>query len=67
MHDTVGRRIARLRKTKNLTQTDLARILGISKSTLGMYEIGQREPDVDMFIKIAEFFDVTMDYLIVGK
>lgn len=64
---TFGERIAKLRKKKRLTQLELAKRLNISKSTLGMYEINKREPNFEMLIQLAEYFEVTLDYLIVGK
>lgn len=53
-----------LRKDKGLTQAGLSKILGVSPSTIGMYEQGRREPDSKMLIKTAEFFDVPAGYLI---
>lgn len=52
-----------LRVRENLTQEELATKLGISRSTIGMYETGKREPSfVDSEI-IADFFNVDMNYL----
>lgn len=53
-----------LRQEKNLTQADLSKILKISASAIGMYEQGRREPDNDTLSKIADFFDVSIDYLL---
>lgn len=64
---TFGKRLANLRKKKGLSQFELAKRLNISKSTLGMYEINKREPNFETLIQIAEYFEVTLDYLIVGK
>lgn len=55
-----------LRKSKNLTQGDLASILGISVSAISMYENGNREPDFETLEQIADFFNVDMNYLL-GK
>ena len=55
-----------LRAKKGITQTDLAKSLGISASAIGMYEQGRREPDSDTLIAIANYFQVTTDYLL-GK
>ena len=55
-----------LRAQKGITQTDLAKSLGVSASTIGMYEQGRREPDNETLIAIANFFRVTTDYLL-GK
>lgn len=47
-----------------LTQRELARILNISHSTLAMYELGKREPDFETIIRIADYFHVSVDYLL---
>lgn len=52
-----------LRKEYNLTQEQLAKMLSISKSAISMYELGQRSPDYDMLLKIAEVFNVDVNYL----
>ena len=59
--------LKRLRKEMKLTQAALAGKLGISPSTIGMYEQGRREPDSKMLIKIANLFGVSVDYLINSK
>lgn len=59
----LGKRIKNLREEKNLTQKDLAKKLNIANSTLSQYETGQRVPSDEVKIKIAEFFQVTLDYL----
>lgn len=53
-----------LRISHNLTQDDLAKKLQISRSTIGMYEKGAREPDFEALELIADFFDVDTDYLL---
>ena len=52
-----------LRKERGLTQQQLADKLGVSYSTVSMYERGNRRPDLEMMARIAEFFGVTMDHL----
>lgn len=52
-----------LRMKHKLTQKELSHILGVSESTVGMYERGQREPDFEMLEMIADYFNVDMDYL----
>ena len=54
----------RLRNSCGLTQAEMAEKLGISRSTIGMYETGAREPDFETLEKIADFFDVDIDYLL---
>lgn len=53
-----------LRKSNSLSQTDLASMLGISKSAVSMYEQGRREPDFEILGKIADIFQVDTDYLL---
>lgn len=54
----------RLRTSSGLTQAEMAEKLGISRSTIGMYETGAREPDFETLEKIADFFNVDTDYLL---
>lgn len=63
----LGDRICGLRKSKNLTQKELAKILNVSNTTLSQYENGIRVPSDDIKIKIANYFNVTLDYLLSGK
>ncbi|MCI5869728.1 MAG: helix-turn-helix domain-containing protein [Dorea sp.] len=53
-----------LRTSKAISQPELATRLGISKSAISMYEQGRREPDFDILRKIADFFQVDIDYLL---
>ena len=53
-----------LREAKGLTQDALARELCISRSSVGMYEKGAREPDFKTLELIADFFNVSIDYLL---
>lgn len=53
-----------LRTAKGLTQIELSKILKISRSTIGMYESGAREPDFETLELIADYFNVDTDYLI---
>ena len=59
-----GQNLKKLRTSKNLSQSKLSKILGISSSTIGMYEQGRRFPDQTILTKIADFFDVPTDYLL---
>ena len=54
----------RLRISSELTQSEMAQKLVISRSTIGMYETGAREPDFETLEKIADFFNVDIDYLL---
>lgn len=53
-----------LRTSRGFTQTEIAKAIGISRSTIGMYETGLREPDFETLEKIADFFNVDIDYLL---
>lgn len=53
-----------LRTERQLSQLELATRLGISKSAVSMYEQGRREPDFDILNKIADIFQVDVDYLL---
>lgn len=61
---TLGEKIALLRSQKKLTQERLAQALGISRASLAKYETNKNEPDLDTIRKIANFFDVSIDYLL---
>lgn len=52
-----------LRIESHLTQKELSHILGVSESTVGMYERNQREPSFEMLEAIADYFNVDMDFL----
>lgn len=60
----LGEIIRSLRATNGMTQKELADKLSISPSTIGMYEQGRREPDLDTISKIANVFNVTVGYLV---
>jgi HTH-type transcriptional regulator, competence development regulator len=60
----LGETIAKLRKEKGLSQYELADRLGFSRGKLSNYEQGSRQPDYDTLKKIADYFDVTIDYLL---
>lgn len=53
-----------LREDRNISRKELAAFLNISVSTLGMYEQGRREPNIDMLIKLADYFNVSLDFLV---
>lgn len=59
----INKRLIELRKKRKLSQQELSKRIGIARSTLAGYENNSREPDIDTLQKIADFFDVTLDYL----
>lgn len=58
-----GPRISELRESNNLTQEELAKNVGITRASLSHYETSRREPDFDTLTKIADYFQVSLDYL----
>lgn len=61
---TCGDKIAALREKRGLTQEDLASKIGISRASLSHYEKNRREPDYTTLTKLADFFHVSVDYLL---
>ena len=57
-------RLRELRKNKNINQQKLSNYLGYGYTAVANYESGRNEPAIDTLCKIAEYFDVTVDYLI---
>lgn len=57
-------RLKILRQQKDINQVDLGRIVGVGKTTISNYETGYSVPDLDTLIKLAEYFQVTTDYLL---
>lgn len=58
------KRLKHLRTINHLTQLELANMLNIERSTLSSYETGRRYPTLVILIRIADVFDVSVDYLI---
>ena len=56
-----------LRKKKGYSQLKVAMDLNISREALSYYENGKRSPDLEMLVKMSEYFNVSIDYLITGK
>lgn len=60
----IGRRIERLREELGIKQWELADALHIGRSTLSGYETNRRSPDLNTLCQMADYFDVTTDYLL---
>lgn len=56
--------IKELRSARNVTQRQLADAIGVSQQSVNKYENHNIEPDIDMLIRIADFFETSVDYLI---
>lgn len=61
---TFAMRLSSLRKTNNISQLELASNIGISDRTVGMWERGLSAPNAETAIKLADYFDVSIDYLL---
>lgn len=56
--------ITQLRVINNRSQTETAELLGIAQTTYAGYETGKYEPNIDMLMKIADLYNVSVDYII---
>jgi transcriptional regulator with XRE-family HTH domain len=60
----IGERLKLLREEKGLKQLDIAQMLGVSRTTYTQYETGKSEPDLTTVAKLADYFNVSLDYLL---
>lgn len=61
---TFGERLRDLREEKGISQKDLAEFLSLANSTVSQYEADKRDPDSSTLKKLADYFAVTLDYLL---
>lgn len=59
----IGDKLTYLRNSNNLSQAELAKKLNISRSSIGMFESNARTPTTDTLVRYAQFFNVSIDYL----
>lgn len=57
-------RLKELRKAKGISQLKLAMDLNMNQNTISRYETGEREPGINELIRIADYFNVSVDYLV---
>ena len=57
-------RLKEIRKEKGISQLKLAMDLNTNQNTISRYETGEREPGINELIKIADYFGVSIDYLV---
>lgn len=62
----IGERITELRKEKNISQSELASRLGVSRQAVSKWEQGQSSPDTVKLIQLAEIFSTEVEYLATG-
>ena len=63
---TIGDRIQNLRKTKGMSQEELADAIGVSRQAVSKWESEQAAPDLEKVIIMSDLFEVTTDYLLKG-
>ncbi|SPE76100.1 HTH-type transcriptional regulator ImmR [Flavobacterium columnare] len=61
---SIGSRIIILRKEKNWSQVELAKQINASREIISRYERNESQPSIDMIVKMANAFDVTVDFLL---
>ncbi|CUK34165.1 helix-turn-helix transcriptional regulator [Listeria monocytogenes] len=61
---TIGKRISELRNKRGISQIQLAKDLNVSTSTIGMWETDKRAIKDELIIQLADYFNVTTDYLL---
>jgi transcriptional regulator with XRE-family HTH domain len=61
---TFGERFKQLREERGLNQPEIAKKLGVIKQTISNYENNNREPEFSDLVKIADFFQISIDYLL---
>lgn len=57
-------RLKEVRKLKKISQLKLAMDLNMNQNTISRYETGEREPGINELIKIADYFNISIDYLL---
>lgn len=62
-----GMRIAKLRNQNGYTQERLANVLNMDRSILSRAEAGKRGLSIEIYVQLSALFDVSLDYLLVGK
>ena len=62
--DGMGNRLRQLRRSRGYTQVSLQMKTGIEQSLLSKYETGERIPPMETLIKLADLYDVSIDYLL---
>lgn len=63
MKSKFSKRLKELRTEKRLSQIELAKNVGVGKSVISLWELNECEPTLSKLIALADFFNVTLDYL----
>ena len=62
-----GKMLRTLRQEKNISQRKLGEMLDVANQTISCWETGSREPDLDTLVKLANIFEVTVDFMLNNK
>lgn len=65
--DNIGALLRKAREKKHITQIEAAKQIGISNGTLSGYERNYRDPDTATLCKLANLYEVSVDYLVTGR
>lgn len=65
--ETFAKKLVKARKDTGLSQREVAKELKISHSTLASYEIGRTEPDIETLGRLADFYNISLDWLVGTK
>lgn len=65
--ETFGQKLAQARKDAGYTQREIANFLNLHQGTLASYETGRTQPDIETLGKLADFYEVSTDWLIGTK
>jgi len=60
----IGEKIKKLREERNITQKELSEFIGVSKESISQYERGVQTPKPQTLIKLANYFNVSIDYIL---
>ncbi len=62
-----GRNIRKIRNAKNISQTEFAKLFNLTRASIGAYEEGRAEAKIDTIISIANYFEISIDALLVKE
>ena len=64
MEDTIAKRLVQLREKNNLSQSAVARQIGVTPALISAYEKQERKPSIDKLIALADIYHVSTDYIL---
>lgn len=67
VNKAIGERLKSLRQASKMNQTQVAEVLNVKRETYASWEIGRSAPKYDTLIRIAQLYNVTLEYLLTGE